>query len=96
MSDTSNTERCTSMKGLVERMAKAVVDDPDAVVVHEIQDADGGTTYKLIIPYDDMGRAIGRGGRIANAMRTLLRVSAGVEGKRAMLNIESAETDEQE
>ncbi len=95
MSDASNTKRSTSMKELVERMARAVVDDPDAVVVHEIQDA-GGTTYKLIVSYDDMGRAIGRGGRIANAMRTLLRVSAGVEGRRVMLNIEAAEADEQE
>ncbi len=84
------------MKELVERMARAVVDNPDAVVVREIQDA-RRTTYKLIVPNDEMGRAIGRGGRIADAMRTLLRVSAGVEGKRAMLNIEAiAETDEQE
>ncbi len=83
------------MKELVERMARAVVDDPDTVVVREIQDV-GGTTYKLIVPDDDMGRVIGRGGRIANAMRTLLRVSAGVEGGRVMLNIEAAEADEQE
>jgi predicted RNA-binding protein YlqC (UPF0109 family) len=83
------------MKGLVERMARAVVNDPDAVVVREIKDA-GGTTYKLIVPSDDMGRVIGRGGRIANAMRTLLRVSAGVEGRRVMLDIESAEADEED
>ncbi len=95
MSDTSNTKRCTSMKELVERMAKAMVDDPDTVVVREIKDA-GIIIFKLIVPYDSMGLVIGRGGRIANAMRTLLRVSAGVEGKRVMLDIEAAEADEQE
>ncbi len=95
MSDASNTKRCTSMKELVERMARAVVDDSDAVVVREIQDA-GVTIFKLIVPDDNMGLVIGRGGRIANAMRTLLRVSAGVEGKRVMLDIEAAKANEQE
>ncbi|NIO70979.1 MAG: KH domain-containing protein, partial [Anaerolineae bacterium] len=71
---------------LVEYMAKALVDDPSQVYVEEIVRA-RQIIYKLRVAPEDMGRVIGKGGRIANAMRTLLRVAAVREGKRAILEI---------
>jgi predicted RNA-binding protein YlqC (UPF0109 family) len=74
------------MKELVEYMAKSLVNHPDAVVVREIEGA-GSVTYKLSVAPDDMGRIIGKQGRVVNAMRTLLRVAAVREGRRATLEI---------
>ena len=75
----------SSMKELVEYMAKAVVNDPDAVIVREIEGS-SATIYELSVQHD-MGRVIGKQGRVANAMRTLLRVAAVKEGKRVTLEI---------
>lgn len=74
------------MKELVEYIAKALVDHPDEVEVVEIP----GTTSVIIelrVSPDDMGRVIGRDGRVANAIRVLLRVIAAKEGKRVTLEI---------
>jgi predicted RNA-binding protein YlqC (UPF0109 family) len=76
----------SAMKELVEYMAKAVVDDPTQVAVREIEGATS-TIFELSVAPDDMGRVIGKGGRVANAMRTLLRVAAVKEGKRVTLEI---------
>ena len=74
------------MKELIEYMAKALVDDPSQVHVEEIVRA-RQVVYKLHVAPEDMGRIIGKGGRVANAMRTLLRVLAVRKGKRAILEI---------
>ena len=74
------------MKELVEYMAAALVDDPSQVYVQEIVGA-RQIVYKLQVAPDDMGRVIGKGGRVANAMRTLLRVAAVRKGKRVILEI---------
>ena len=74
----------SDMKELVEFMAKALVNDPDSVVVREIEGA-SATIYELSVAQEDMGRVIGKQGRVANAMRTLLRVAAVKEGKRVTL-----------
>ncbi len=74
------------MKELIEYMAKAIVDNPDAVVVTEEQ-TDEQIIYHLRVADDDMGRVIGKQGRIANAMRTLLKVAAIRGGARAVLEI---------
>jgi predicted RNA-binding protein YlqC (UPF0109 family) len=74
------------MRELVEYMARSLVDDPRAVVVHEIEGA-STTIYELTVASNDMGRVIGKQGRVANAMRTLLRVAAVKEGKRVTLEI---------
>jgi predicted RNA-binding protein YlqC (UPF0109 family) len=74
------------MKELVEYMAKSLVDDPSRVYVEEIVRA-RQIIYQLHVAPEDMGRVIGKGGRVANAMRTLLRVAAVREGKRAILEI---------
>jgi predicted RNA-binding protein YlqC (UPF0109 family) len=76
----------SSMKELVEYMAKSVVNDPDSVIVREIEGS-SATIFELSVTPDDMGRVIGKQGRVANAMRTLLRVAAVKEGKRVTLEI---------
>ena len=70
----------------VEYMAKAVVNDPDSVIVREIEGS-SATIFELSVTPEDMGRVIGKQGRVANAMRTLLRVAAVKEGKRVTLEI---------
>ena len=74
------------MKELIEYMARAIVDNPDSV---EVTEEDGGDhiVYHLKVAEEDMGRVIGKQGRIANAMRTLLKVAAIRRGARAILEI---------
>jgi len=74
------------MKELVEYMAKALVDDPSQVYVKEFVKG-REVIYELHVGREDMGRVIGKGGRVANAMRTLLRVAAVRKGKRVILDI---------
>ncbi|MGH2542041.1 MAG: KH domain-containing protein [Ardenticatenaceae bacterium] len=74
------------MKELVEYLAKNLVADPDAVQVTER--AHGrNVELNLRVAKEDMGRVIGRGGRVANAMRTLVRIAAIKRGKRVNLEI---------
>jgi hypothetical protein len=75
-----------SMKSLITFIAKSLVDDPMEVVVSE-EKRDRGCRYQLSVAEEDMGRVIGKGGRVANAMRTLLRVAASRQGTRATLDI---------
>jgi predicted RNA-binding protein YlqC (UPF0109 family) len=74
------------MKELIDYIAKSLVDDPSQVRVDEIE---GSTSVvlELHVAPEDMGRIIGKKGRVANAMRTLLRVAAAKQGKRATLEI---------
>ncbi len=74
------------MKELVEYMAKALVTDPSQVRVEETEKGDTIVLHLYVAP-EDMGRVIGRGGRVANAMRTLLRVAGTRQGKRVVLEI---------
>jgi predicted RNA-binding protein YlqC (UPF0109 family) len=74
------------MKELVEFMAKRLVDHPDQVEVTEVN-ATRSVIFELRVAQEDMGRVIGKGGRVANAMRTLLRVAATKQGRRARLEI---------
>lgn len=74
------------MKELVEYVAKSLVDDPSQVRVTEIEGATS-IILELSVAPEDMGRVIGRNGRVANAMRTLLRVIAAKQGKRVTLEI---------
>ena len=74
------------MKELVEYIAKSIVRAPDDVKVTEETD-DEGVVVKLEVAADDKGRVIGRQGRVAEAMRTLLRVVATKEGVRVRLEI---------
>ncbi len=74
------------MKELVEFIAKSIVNAPDDVVVIE-EENEQGITLKLQVADDDKGRVIGKQGRIAEAMRTLVRVKAAKAGTRATLEI---------
>ncbi len=74
------------MKELVEFIAKAIVNAPDQVEVSEEQ-TEQGIVLKLKVADDDKGRVIGKQGRIAEAMRTLIRVKAAKAGTRATLEI---------
>ncbi|NIN69942.1 MAG: KH domain-containing protein [Anaerolineae bacterium] len=74
------------MKELVEYMAKQLVDNPDQVEVTEVN-ATRSVILELRVAKEDMGRVIGKQGRVANAMRTLLRVAATKQGKRVILEI---------
>ncbi len=74
------------MKELIEFIAKSIVNAPDQVEVTE-ETSDQGITLKLKVADEDKGRVIGKQGRIAEAMRTLIRVKAAKAGTRATLEI---------
>jgi len=74
------------VQDLIEFIARSLVDDPTQVHVNP-QRRGSSVEVRLSVAKEDMGRVIGRGGRVANAMRVLLRVSAAREGQRATLNI---------
>ncbi|HKJ27813.1 MAG TPA: KH domain-containing protein [Anaerolineales bacterium] len=74
------------MQDLIEYIARSLVDDPTQVQVSERRY--GSTTnVRLRVAKEDMGRVIGRNGRVANAMRVLLRVGAARKAKRVKLDI---------
>jgi hypothetical protein len=74
------------MKELIEYIAKALVDSPENVRVRE---SGGGERVRLelSVAQEDMGRIIGKSGKVANAIRTMLRVAAEREGKQATLDV---------
>ncbi len=74
------------MRELVEFIAKSIVNAPDDVQVTEEED-EQGIILRLQVADDDKGRVIGKQGRIAEAMRTLIRVKAAKAGTRATLEI---------
>jgi predicted RNA-binding protein YlqC (UPF0109 family) len=73
------------MKDLIEYIAKSLVEHPEDVSVTE----SGGNRVRieLSVSKDDMGRVIGKGGKVANAIRALLRVAAERKGKQATLDV---------
>jgi len=74
------------VKELIEYIARSLVDDPSQVQV--MQDHSGATAhFELKVAREDMGRVIGKNGKVANAMRVLLRVAAAREGKQASLDV---------
>lgn len=76
------------MKELIEYIAKSIVDKPEEVRVTE-EATEDGIVLKLEVAPEDTGKVIGKEGRIAKAMRTLLRVAAIRKGTRATLEIVS-------
>jgi predicted RNA-binding protein YlqC (UPF0109 family) len=74
------------VKAFLEYVARSLVDDPDAVVV-EVSEGDEEVTLTLKVGEGDMGRIIGRDGRIANAIRSLLRVMGARDGRHVELEI---------
>ncbi len=74
------------MKDLLEFIAKSMVSDPDAVVVKETVN-DGSVTLELHVGENDMGKVIGKQGRIAKAIRTVIKAAASHENKRVTVEI---------
>ncbi len=75
------------MKELVEVIAKALVSNPDQVVVTETE-SEGETVLQLTVDPADVGKVIGKQGRIAKAIRSVLKAAASREEKRVSLDIE--------
>ena len=74
------------MKALTEFIAKSLVEHPDEVAVDETRHGNR-VMLELRVAKDDMGRIIGKSGRVANAIRTLLRVAAEQEGSQVTLDV---------
>lgn len=70
------------MQGLIEFIARNLVDEPEAVEVREIRNDRYATVIGLRVGENDLGKVIGRQGRVAKAMRTLMRASGATQGKR--------------
>ncbi len=75
------------MQELLEYLAKALVDDPGAVRVEAFDEDDGSIVLELSVGDEDYGQVIGRGGRTANALRTVLKAAAVKEGRRVFVDI---------
>jgi predicted RNA-binding protein YlqC (UPF0109 family) len=74
------------MQELVEFLARALVEEPDAVEVEEFEE-NGDIVLEITVAEGDVGRVIGRGGRIANAIRTLAKAAAVREDRRVIVEI---------
>ena len=75
------------MKELVEYIARSIATQPDEVRVTEVEEEDGRIVVRLEVAPSDMGRIIGRQGRVAQSIRVLIRVAAVKQGTRAALVI---------
>ena len=75
------------MKELLELIAKSLVDQPDQVQVAEVEDDSGSTLYELRVAQDDLGKVIGKQGRTARAIRTLVASVATKLRKRIAFEI---------
>lgn len=73
-------------RAVLEHVARSLVDDPDAVVI-ESEERRGGVVLRLHVAPDDMGKVIGRRGRVAQAIRTLVRAAGAQEGVDAQVDI---------
>jgi len=71
---------------LLEFLVKALVEDPSAVVVEELEE-DGDLIYEISVAENDLGRVIGKGGRIANAIRTIAKAAAVRLDRRVIVDI---------
>lgn len=78
------------MKELVAYIVKSLVDNPDEVVVTEVRDR-ALTSLELAVAASDMGRVIGRGGRVIDSIRSLLQVRAAKDGRRVELTLLEAD-----
>ena len=75
------------MKDLLEYLARALVDEPDRVQVEEFEEDDGTLVLELSVGDDDYGQVIGRGGRTAQALRTVVKAAAVKDNRRVLIDI---------
>ena len=76
-----------STKELLEELARGLVDDPAQVEVEQFTEDDGTVVLELSVGEDDYGKVIGRGGRTANALRTVVKAAAVREERRVLVDI---------
>jgi predicted RNA-binding protein YlqC (UPF0109 family) len=82
------------MRKLIEYMAQGLVDDPAAVQVREGRSDRYFAAYHLTVAQEDFGKVIGRQGRVAKAMRSLLRAAGSRQGKNIALEIHEQPADD--
>jgi uncharacterized protein len=75
------------MKELLEYLVRALVDEPDRVTVEEFEEDDGTIVLELSVGDDDYGQVIGRGGRTAQALRTVVKAAAVKDNRRVLVDI---------
>jgi predicted RNA-binding protein YlqC (UPF0109 family) len=75
------------VRELLEFLARSLVSDPDAVEVTEIEEEGGEVVLELEVADEDLGRVIGRGGRVANALRSVMKAAATRAEKRVIVDI---------
>ena len=75
------------MRDLLEYLARLLVDVPDAVEVEEFTEDDGTVVLELAVDGEDYGKVIGRGGRTAHSLRTVIKASAVPSGRRVLVDI---------
>jgi predicted RNA-binding protein YlqC (UPF0109 family) len=75
------------VRDLLEFLARSLVEKPDEVEVNEVEEIDGEVVLELEVAEDDLGRVIGRGGRVANALRSVMKAAATREEKRVVVDI---------
>ncbi|HEX4324282.1 MAG TPA: KH domain-containing protein [Gaiellaceae bacterium] len=75
------------MAELVAELARRLVDEPDAVRVEEVEEDDGTLVLELYVAEGDVGKVIGRQGRLARALRTIVRAGGVEAGRRVQLEI---------
>jgi uncharacterized protein len=81
------SETAFSSRDLLEYLARGLVDDPDLVKVNEVREDDGSVVLELSVGRDDYGNVIGRGGRTASALRTVIKGAATKQGLRIFVDI---------
>ncbi len=82
-----SAEASGSPKDLLAFLARGLVDDPDGVCVREVREPDGTIVLELSVGQDDYGSVIGRGGRTASALRTVVKTAAVKRGQRVFVDI---------
>ncbi len=75
------------MRELLEFLVRALVDEPDRVSVEEFEEDDGTLVLELSVGDDDYGQVIGRGGRTAQALRTVVKAAAVKDNRRVLVDI---------
>ncbi len=75
------------MEDLLAYLARALVDDPDAVEVEGFEEDDGTIVLELRVAPEDTGKVIGRGGRTVSALRTVVKASSVKEGRRVLVDV---------
>ena len=75
------------MKELLEYLARALVDDPQAVEIEQFEEDDGKLVFELAVADEDYGKVIGRGGRTAQSLRAIVKAAAVREDRRVLVDI---------